>query len=160
DAATGATVWSHQYGPGTCRINNGSSVCFTTSTPAIDPTRTHVFSYGLDGKVHQYAVADGSEVTTGGWPELVSNQPFDEKGPGALTVATAAGGTSYLYVGSGGYPGDNGDYQGHITVIRLSDGVQRVFNAICSNQNLHFAETPATPDCASVQSAVWARAGV
>jgi hypothetical protein len=77
-----------------------------------------------------------------------------------LSVATAASGTSYLYVANGGYPGDNGDYQGHITAINLSDGSQKVFNAVCSNQAVHFHETPGTPDCAAVQTAIWARPGV
>jgi outer membrane protein assembly factor BamB len=52
DAHTGASVWSHQYGPGTCTINLGSSPCYTTSSPAIDPNRQFVYSYGLDVFVH------------------------------------------------------------------------------------------------------------
>jgi hypothetical protein len=40
-----------------------------------------------------------------------------------------------------------------------------VFNTLCSNATVngqppHFVETPGTPDCAHVQSAVWARPGV
>jgi outer membrane protein assembly factor BamB len=160
DAGTGQTVWSHQNGPGTCLVNNGSQPCFTTSSPAIDPTRAYVYSYGLEGQAHKYAVADGAEITTGGWPELVTNKPYNEKTASALAIATAASGVSYLYVASGGYPGDYGDYQGHITAISLLDGSQHVFNSQCSNQTSHFAETPGTPDCSGVQSAAWARAGV
>src|SRR5512142_2970587 len=33
DAQGGQTVWSQQHGPGSCKINNGSSVCYTTSSP-------------------------------------------------------------------------------------------------------------------------------
>jgi outer membrane protein assembly factor BamB len=160
DARTGATVWSHQYGPGSCTVNNGSQPCFTTSSPAIDPGRSYVYSYGLDGNVHKYAVADGTEVTTGGWPELATNKPYNEKLASALATATASSGTSYLYAANGGYPGDHGDYQGHITAIDLSTGAQNVFNSQCSSQAVHFVETPGTPDCAGVQSAVWARVGV
>jgi outer membrane protein assembly factor BamB len=160
DANTGLTVWSHQYGPGTCLVNNGSQPCYTSSSPAIDPLRTYVYSFGLDGMAHKYAVADGSEVTTGGWPELVTNKPYNEKSASALATATATGGSSYLYVVNGGYPGDQGDYQGHVTTINLSNGAQNVFNTQCSNQTVHFVETPGTPDCAGVQSAVWARSGV
>ncbi len=160
DATTGQTVWSHSNGPGSCLVNNQGQACFTTSSPAVDPTRAYVYSYGLDGRAHRYAVADGTEITTGGWPELATNKPFNEKGASALAVATAANGISYLYVAMGGYPGDAGDYQGHITAISLSDGSQHVFNAACSNQTVHFVETPGTPDCASVQSAAWARDGV
>ncbi|MCL4560759.1 MAG: PQQ-binding-like beta-propeller repeat protein [Chloroflexi bacterium] len=160
DAQTGALVWAHQYGPGTCKINNGASPCYTTSSPVIDPAKTYVYSYGLDGYVHKYQVGDGAEIKTGGWPELATLKGFNEKGSSALSLATAQNGTSYLYVTNGGYPGDRGDYQGHVTAINLADGSQQVFNTLCSNQTVHFVETPGTPDCPDVQSAVWARAGV
>ncbi len=160
DAATGAQVWSHQYGAGTCKINNGTSPCYTTSHPAIDPNRLYVYSYGLDGYVHKYQVGDGTEITTGGWPELATLKGFNEKGSSALSFATAVNGATYLYVTNGGYPGDNGDYQGHVTAINLADGTQKVFNALCSDQAVHFVETPGAPDCAQVQSAIWARVGV
>ncbi len=159
DAGTGAAVWSHQYGPGTCKVNNGSIACFTTSSPAVDPNRQYVYSYGLDGSVHKYAVGDGAEVTTGGWPETVTLKAFDEKESPALSIASTPGG-DYLYVANGGYPGDNGDYQGHVTTINLATGAQKVFNTLCSDQTVHFVETPGTPDCSQVQSAVWARPGV
>ena len=159
DAHTGAPMWSHQYGPGSCISSNGG-VCYTTSSPAIDPNRQYVYSYGLDGYVHKYAVGDGTETTTGGWPELTSLKPWNEKGSSALAIATAQNGTSYLYVAHAGYPGDRGDYQGHVTAINLADGSQNVFNAVCSDQAVHFVETPGTPDCAQVQTAIWARPGV
>ena len=108
DAATGATVWSHQNGPGTCRINNGSTPCYTTSSPAIDPGGAWVYSYGLDGTVHKYAIGTGAEVRTGGWPERTTAKPWDEKMSPALSIATVAG-HSYLYASNGGYPGDRGD---------------------------------------------------
>ncbi len=160
DAQTGATVWSHQYGPGSCKINKGSTTCYTTSSPAVDPNLQYVYSYGLDGYVHKYQAGSGVEVTNAQWPELITLKPFDEKGSSALSIAIAASGTRYLYVANGGYPGDQGDYQGHITAINLSDGSQKVFNTLCSNQTVHFVETPGTPDCPSVQTAIWARPGV
>jgi outer membrane protein assembly factor BamB len=160
DAHSGATVWSVQHGSGTCKINNGANPCFTTSSPAIDPSRAYVYTYGLEGAVHKHAVANGAEVTTGGWPETTTNKPFDEKASSALSIATVAGGASYLYVTHGGYPGDGGDYQGHVTTINLASGAQNVFNAVCSSQTAHFVETPSTPDCASVRSAIWARGSV
>ncbi len=160
DADSGAVVWSQQVGPGSCKINNGTSTCYTTAAPALDPSGQYVYAYGLDGKVHKYAAGTGAETTTGGWPETSTLKDFDEKGSGDLAVATARNGTSYLYVPSSGYPGDRGDYQGHVTTINLSTGAQTVFNTQCSTQNVHFVETPATPDCAQVQSAVWARPGV
>lgn len=161
DAHTGLQIWSKQYGPGVCIINNNTGrneTCYTTSSPALDPNHTYVYSYGLDGLVHKNKVFDGTEIMTGGWPELATTKPFDEKGSSALSIATVAA-TSYLYVANGGYPGDAGDYQGHLTAINLSDGSQHVFNAQCSNQPVHFKERPATPDCNQGQTAIWARVG-
>jgi outer membrane protein assembly factor BamB len=160
DARSGAQVWIRQNPAGSCRINNGAQPCYTTSSPAIDPNRDYVYSYGLDGHVHKYRVGDGTEITDGGWPELATLKPFNEKGSSDLSVATAKDGTSYLYVTNSGYLGDRGDYQGHVTAISLADGSQQVFNANCSNQAVHFVERPGSPDCPAVQSGIWARAGV
>jgi PQQ-like domain len=149
DAAAGATVWSRQPAGGPN---------YTTSAPAIDPGRQLVYSYGLEGRVHRYRVGDGGEVTGGGWPQVATLKPDVEKCSPALAVATAVSGHRYLYVADGGYPGDQGDYQGHVTAIDLGSGAQRVWNADCSDQPVHF--THGSPDCPSVQSAVWARGGV
>ncbi len=166
DSRSGATVWSKQHGASTCQINDPAPVpspsnpCHTNASPAIDPNRQFIYAYGLDGYVHKHQVADGAEVMTGGWPELATTKPFNEKGSSALSIAATPGGT-YLYASNGGYPGDAGDYQGHVTTIDLATGAQRVFNTLCSNQTVHFAQTPGTPDCAGeTQSAVWARSGV
>src|SRR2546430_9222866 len=51
DAQTGTQVWTRQYGAGTCQINQTGGPCYTTSSPAIDSNRQHVYSYGLDGNV-------------------------------------------------------------------------------------------------------------
>jgi hypothetical protein len=160
DLHTGAQVWSISFGPGSCKINNGTSPCFTTSSPVIDQAGGYVYTYGLDGKVHKVALGTGTESTTGGWPEVATLKPFDEKGSSALAMATAKNGHNYLYVANSGYPGDAGDYQGHITAIDLTTGAQQVFNSLCSNQAVHFVEKPGSPDCADVQSGVWARSGV
>jgi hypothetical protein len=160
NAANGRVVWSHQYGTGHYRINNGFQSTYTTSSPAIDPNREFVYSYGLDGYVHKYRVANGVEIKAGGWPELCTLKPFNEKGSSALAIATARNGVSYLYVANGGYLGDRGDYQGHLTAINLNAGTQHVFNANGSDQPVHFVEKPGTPDWPVVQSAIWARSGV
>src|SRR5262249_2579688 len=110
-------------------------------------------------KVHKLAVATGAETTTGGWPEVVTLKAFDEKGSSALSMATAKNGTNYLYMVTSGYPGDGGDYQGHLVAINLSTGAPQVVNTLGSNQAVPFVERPGTPDCAEVQSGVWARAG-
>ena len=161
DAHSGATIWSQQHSAGSCKINNGSQACFTSSSPAIDPNRLYVYSYGLDGRVHKHQVGDGTEITSGGWPEMATLKGFDDRGSAPLTFATSAGGTTYLYMIMGGYQGDLGDYQGHVTAVNLSDGSQRVFNSVCSDQTVHFVETPGAPDCVGhVQAGIWARAGV
>jgi hypothetical protein len=161
DAQNGAQVWMHQYGAGTCQINSTGGACYTTSSPAIDPSGDYVYSYGLDGYVHKYQVGDGTEITGGGWPELTTLKGFDEKGSSALAIATSNG-VSYLYVVHGGYPGDNGDYQGHVTAINLATGSQNVFNAACSDQAVHlkhFADG-VPPRCATPRNAIWSRPGV
>lgn len=153
DAASGAEVWTKQAATGPR---------YTTSSPVIDPNRQFVYSYGLDGYVHKYQVGDGTEVIGGGWPQLATRKPNVEKGSAALALATARDGVTRLYVVNGGYPGDAGDYQGHLTTIDLNSGQQRVFNATCSNLTIHFVEngTPGVDDCAKVQTALWARPGI
>jgi len=169
DAQTGQTMWSQQRGPGTCVTNNADDgvPCYTTSSPAVDPTLQYVYSYGLDGYVHKFQIVDGKEIIDSHWPTLVTRKGFDEKASSALTIATAKSGETYLYVALAGYPGyapdhqgDEGDYEGHIVTIDLSSGVQNIFNVVCSDQTVLFAEKPAQPDCASIQGAIWGRSGV
>jgi len=161
DAQNGSQAWSHQYGPGTCQINGTGGACYTTSSPAIDPSGDFVYSYGLDGYVHKYQVGDGTEIVSGGWPELTTLKGFDEKGSSALSIATSNG-VSYLYVVHGGYPGDNGDYQGHVTAINLATGSQNVFNAACSDLAVHLKQLAGgvQPTCATPRNAIWSRPGV
>lgn len=152
DAHTGVEVWNRRPATGPN---------YTTSSPAIDPGKLYVYSYGLEGNVHKYQVGDGTEITTGGWPETATLKPDVEKGSSALGFATASDGSTHLYCTNGGYPGDAGDYQGHVTAINLADGTQQVFNAACSDLTIHFVEngTPGSNDCARVQNAIWARPG-
>jgi len=152
DAATGAILWSQQPATGPR---------YTTSSPAVDPKKTFVYAYGLDGLVHRYVIASGIETIGEGWPQLATLKPDVEKGSSALSIAQIADGRTFLYVANGGYPGDQGDYQGHITAIDLASGAQKVFNANCSDKTIHFVEKGnADNDCVHVQSAIWARAGV
>ncbi|MFY9552620.1 MAG: PQQ-binding-like beta-propeller repeat protein [Thermoanaerobaculia bacterium] len=151
DARTGAAVWA---------TAPPSGPNYTTSSPVLDPDRQFVYGYALDGFVHKYAAGDGGEVTSGGWPQLATLKPDVEKGSASLALATVPSGNTYLYAANGGYPGDAGDYQGHLTAIRLSDGVQHVFNANCSDKTIHFVENGGpSNDCPYVQSAIWARVG-
>ena len=145
DARTGATVWS------VTPTTTGS--IFTTTTPAIDPGKAFVYMYGFDGKVHKYDVRNGTETTTGGWPEIVTLKPDVEKGITFLTYATDNTGTSYLYMGTSGYGDSSNDANGHLTAINLSTGAQKVFNAMCSTQTIHFAKG----GCAMGHAAIWGR---
>src|SRR5262249_9891273 len=130
DAADGSVVWHV--------TKSGQQP--TTSSPAIDPSRNYVYAYGLDGHVHKYNVTNGVEVTSGGWPELVTLKTDVEKVAGRLTIGTS-GGTNYLYVVTDGYAGDAGDYQGHLTTINLANGAQNVFNTLCSDNPTHLDHT-------------------
>ena len=161
DAQSGTQAWTRQHGPGNCQINSTGGACYTTSSPAIDPTGNYVYSYGLDGNVHKYQVSDGTEILTGGWPEPTTLKGFDEKGSSAISIATSNG-VTYLYVVHGGYPGDNGDYQGHVTAINLATGAQNVFNAACSDQAGHLQHFGGgvPPTCATQRNAIWSRPGV
>ncbi len=44
--------------------------------------------------------------------------------------------------------------------INLSNGTQKVFNTLCSDQLVHFLNSPGTPDCPFRRSGIWARNGV
>jgi hypothetical protein len=78
DAQTGATVRSRQHGPAAARSTPGWRL-LQTSSPAIDPNRLYVYSYGLDGNVHKHQVGDGTEIITGGWPQNATLKGYDER---------------------------------------------------------------------------------
>jgi hypothetical protein len=141
DSDNGSTVWQ--------KSTSGQSP-YTTSSPAIDPSGQFVYSYGLDGKVHKYAVTNGNEVATAGFPLVATIIPGTEKGSSSLNIA---GGN--LYVTNGGYPGDAPPYDGHITYGNLSTGASNVFNSLMSNNHAHVNNAGSNEQ----QSGIWARAG-
>lgn len=149
DGQTGEQVWSQLPASGPAKK--------TSSSPVIDPNRLFVYSYGLDGKVHKFAVGDGTETVDGTWPEVVTLKPEIEKGSSALTFATAANGRTYLFAATSNMAYDSGDYQGHVVSIDLFTGANRVFNSLCSNQPVHFEHTDGTVDCPLTQSGIWTR---
>ena len=150
DTANGATVWSRQ--------TTGRQP--TTASPAIDPNRQFVYSYGVDGKAHKYRIGDGIETLTGGWPQTITLKTGVEKGASGLTIADS-GSAKHLIVVTDGYIGDGGDYQGHLVSIDLASGAQNVFNTLCSDKTIHFVLNgiAGTDDCASRQSGIWGRGG-
>ena len=162
DASNGATVWSHQP-----TVASGSDFVLAhggaTGSPAVDPAHQYVFHYGLDGKIHKYQVGDGTEILSGGWPQIATAKPDQEKGAAAMSIAVTPSGT-FLYSVNDGYDGDGGDYQGHLTTINLGTGAQTVFNSLCSNLVIHFVKNGTTSgpnqnDCSTHQSGIWGRPG-
>jgi len=145
DAADGSVVWTKTTTGGHTPIE---------SSPAIDPDRQFVYSYGADGKAHKWAIADGTEVTSGGWPQTITLKPSVEKGASALATAVS-GGIARLYVVTNGYVGDGGDYQGHLVTIDLATGANRVFNSMCST----ITTLIASGGCSDAQSGIWGRPG-
>ena len=170
DSVTGEIIWSQFKPADNCIVNNGvgrekTYPCFTTSGPAIDPNRQFVYAYSPAGYVHKYKVEDGTEIVDGGWPELTTRKPYDEKGSSNLAIATARNGTSYLYVTHASYgfppPGALGEYQGSLTTINLATGAQNVFNGVCSDKNDHlYPKGTQDPYCNEKESGMWGRSGV
>lgn len=182
DAGSGALLWS-RYSAATNACVANAAPCSTTASPALDPDRHFVYNYALDGYVHKYTAAAGSEVSGGGWPQLVSAKPDVEAESAALAVATARNGHTYLYATFAGAPWlpdfSGYDYQGHVTAIDLGTGSQLTFNVTCSDQgSVHFVKNDpnppvsATPDCvqqwftnngvaeADGDGGIWGRGGV
>jgi len=149
DASDGSVIWSH---------NTTGSTQHASSSPAVDAARQYVYSFGVDGFVHKYAIGTGVEVTTGGptgWPQAITLKPDVEKVASRLTIAST-GGTEYLVAVTNGYDGDGGDYQGHIVSIDLSNGVHTVFNAMCSTVTMLLADG-GCPN--GRESGIWGRGG-
>jgi len=157
DASNGGLLWSKQPTVVSGRFGPTSE----SVTPAIDPGRQFVYAYGLDGRIHKYAVTDGAEDEHAPWPIVSSLKPDVEHGSSAITIGTAANGPSYLYMVMNGYNGDGGDYQGHLTTVNLANGTSTVFNANCSELPIHFVEngTFGIDDCATTKSGIWGRPG-
>ena len=157
DARNGAPVWSHQP-----PVASGSDFILAhggaTGSPAVDAARQFVYHYGLDGKIHKYQIGDGTEIITGGWPEVSTAKPDQEKGASAMAIANTPSGT-FLYSVSDGYDGDGGDYQGHLTAINLATGAQKVFNSLCSNVFVHLTKSSGASPCSRAQNGIWGRPG-
>jgi hypothetical protein len=123
----------------------------TTATPAADPGRRFVYAASPDGLIHKLAVADGREVTAGGWPARVTLLPTREKIASALNVWRGS-----VLVTTGGYIGDAPPYQGHVVAISRATGrIEAVFNSLCSATR-RLLEPAACPQS---DSAIWGRAG-
>jgi len=149
DAANGNIVWQKQT-QGQFVDNQG-----TSSSPAIDPSRQYVYSYGLDGKIHKYAIGEGQEITGNGFPVTITILTNVEKESSALNI-----GNGYLYVTISGYDGDFGHYVGHVVAINLITGGATIFNSLCSNIHQLLTDTANSANyCPSHGSGIWGRGG-
>jgi len=127
------------------------SAQITNASPAADPDKTHVYAVSPDGVVHKLNLADGSEVTDGGWPVTITRDPTHEKVGTALNISG-----DLVLATTGGYIGDAPPYQGHVVSIdRASGEIVHVWNSLCSDR--HEIIDPST--CPDSDSAIWARAG-
>jgi len=148
DARSGRILW--RYVPAAYARLAGTFQ-ITTATPVADPGRAYVYSASPDGVVHKLAVANGREVTSGGWPVTVTLDPHYEKVGSALNFSRGL-----VLVTTGGYIGDTPPYQGHVVAIRAKTGaIVSVFNSLCSDRH----ELIAPSSCSASDSAIWARSG-
>ncbi len=140
DANGGGVIWARQT----------QGIKYTTSGPVADPSRQSIYSYGLDGFLHRYALATGEETTGNGWPVLVSRMTQTEKQSATLNLANGR-----VHVTTAGYPGDAPPYQGHVVIADASSGASTVFNSLCAD----VGHVLASGECSADRSGIWARAG-
>jgi hypothetical protein len=147
DPRTGHIRWrftppGYDSWAGTYRITN--------SSPVSDGR--YVWSAAPDGRIHKLVLVTGHEVTSGGWPAVVTRLPEREKLGTALNLARGR-----VLVTTGGYVGDEPPYQGHVVALDAGSGhVLGVFNALCGSRTS--LQTPDT--CPESGAAIWARSGV
>jgi outer membrane protein assembly factor BamB len=143
DAANGAQLWA--------TMPKSDNPKYTKSSPAVDPVRGLVYSYGLDGKVHRFRVTTGQEMQGNGWPVPVTRMPLSEKVSAALNLTNG-----YLYVTTASFSGDAPPYQGHVVAINVKTGASHVFNSLCSDHT-HLL---ALGECTANGGGIWGRPGV
>jgi outer membrane protein assembly factor BamB len=144
DAESGAKLWEFtppQYTSwaGTAQI--------TTSTPAADPDRQHIYAAAPDGLVRKFAIEDGHVV----WSTAITLLPQREKI--ASPIKTFNG---KVIAVTGGYIGDAAPYQGHVAILDAQSGkLMHVWNSLCSDR----AGLIDPKSCSASGSAIWGRAG-
>lgn len=144
DANSDALLWEYtpsQYASwaGTAQI--------TTSTPAADPDRQHIYAAAPDGNVRKLAISTGQVV----WTTAITLLPPFEKIASPLKVFNGN-----VIAVTGGYIGDAPPYQGHVAIIDAQSGnLLHVWNSLCSNR----AGLMDPSSCANTRSAIWGRAG-
>jgi PQQ-like domain len=150
DAATGRIQWV--FTPSSYASYRGTYQ-ITTSTPAADTDRAHVFAAAPDGRIYRLSLATGGETGGPGWPVTITRYPVREKITGAINVTG-----NHVIGATGGYIGDTPPYQGHVVVIdRQSGRILGIFNTLCANS--HRLLYPPR-DCPQSHGSVWARDAV
>lgn len=149
DADSGTTVWR----------KDNQKLNITTSTPVIDSAGQYIYSYALDGKVHKYAVTDGTEQIDGIWPVTITLIPGNEKGSSAINIING-----YLYMTTSTYPNQEGlssnHYNGHVVGVNLATGAVSIFNTLCSNMHELLTNASGSANfCPQTDGGVWSRAG-
>lgn len=146
DAATGRILWT--FSPPDFDTWAGSAQ-ITNATPAVDPSRTAVFTASPDGRIHKLSVTTGRELPH--FPVAVTKDPSHEKLTSSLNISGPD-----VVVTTGGYVGDAPPYQGHVVTLDRRTGARHgVFNSLCSTRHTIIAPS----SCRSSDSAIWGRAG-
>jgi outer membrane protein assembly factor BamB len=144
DAAAGSVLWEYTP-PGYSGWAGSAQI--TTSTPAADPDRQHIYAAAPDGTVQKLAIADGRVL----WKTAVTLLPSREKIASPLKVFAGR-----VIAVTGGYIGDAPPYQGHVAVLDAASGnLRNVWNSLCSDR----AGLLQPSTCSSTRSAIWGRAG-
>jgi hypothetical protein len=144
DADQGSVLWA--YRPPKLADWEGSRQ-ITTSTPAADPDRNHIYAAAPDGTIQKLAVADGHVL----WTTPITRLPAREKIASPLREFRGR-----IIAVTTGYIGDNPPYQGHVAILDAQSGeLLHVWNSLCSGRPRLLVPS----ECPSTQSGIWGRAG-
>jgi hypothetical protein len=144
DANSQAILW--EYTPSQYTTWAGTAQ-ITTSTPAADPDRQHIYAAAPDGALRKLAISDGQAL----WTTAITLLPQLEKIASPLKVYNGN-----VIAVTGGYIGDAPPYQGHVAILDAQSGsLLHVWNSLCSNR----AGLIDPSSCTGTRSAIWGRAG-
>jgi hypothetical protein len=144
DADQASVLW--EYKPPKLADWEGSRQ-ITTSTPAADPDRNHIYAAAPDGTIQKLAVADGHVL----WTTPITRLPAREKIASPLREFRGR-----IIAVTTGYIGDRPPYQGHVAILDAQSGkLVHVWNSLCSGQPRLLVPS----ECPSTQSGIWGRAG-
>jgi hypothetical protein len=153
DADGGSVLW--EFTPPTYSDLVKTQHTITTSTPAADPDRRHIYAAAPDGNVRKLAIADGSVV----WTTPITLSPTYEKIASPLKLFQGR-----VVAVTGGYVGDVPPYIGHVAVLDAQSGGRlHIWNSLCSDHtdlmNPGLCPSAHLPIFPPGGSAIWGRAG-